>query len=214
MSRGVARRRGFRLGREGLTRVGRRCGARSCDLVVAGDGLARSALTHGVGQGERGDHREHENAADGRRPCELRRRRRIVRRDVGPLLEGADRGRGPCGVVVVQVLVRAVVDVAGFAFVFKIFERPQQEVALRFEPLAIELVAHSPSPASSSASARWRCRSTTSASAAVAANRGDRLERRSANAMPAAPSTIAMTGTPHTITPRPPFEGVSNTCSP
>ena len=66
-------------------------------------------------------------------------RGRGLGREVGVGVERADRGRGARGVVVVQGLVRAVVDVALGAFGVEVVERPQQEVALGFE-VAVEVV--------------------------------------------------------------------------
>ena len=102
-----------------------------------------------TGQRERGDEREHQDAPDSEHADDLRRGRRIRRRQVGSLVERPDRRRGPRGVVVAQRLVGPVVDVTDFPLGLEIVERTEQEVTLALEGGPIE-VAH----AGSSCSAR------------------------------------------------------------
>ena len=168
------------------------------DLVVPGDRLARAPLADRVRQHERGDEREHDDAADRHRAHDASTREggsggvRSV-----AALERADRGGGPRGVVVVELLVGAVVDVAGLALVLEIVERAQQEVALGFERLAVER-----------RSRRRRPRASVAVAFAfddVVVVGGRRQPRRTGSSAAARtrsrppPITSAITGSPHAI---------------
>ena len=74
-----------------------------------------------------------------------RRGARFGHRELGPGIERADDGRSARRVVVVQLAVGAVVDVAGGALFLEVVERSQQEVTLGLERLPIE-PAHGFSP--------------------------------------------------------------------
>ena len=119
--------------------------------LLPGDRLARAALTDGVGRAD-----TPASSANTTTPADRDRVATILDerggsggREVGAGVERADRGGGPGGVVVVELLVGAVVDVAGLALGLEIVERAQQEVTLRLERLAVEL-AHVASSVSSS----------------------------------------------------------------
>ena len=143
-----------------------------------------------------------------------RRRARFGRREIGAGVERADRRpRRARGVVVVQLAVGAVVDVAGRAFVVEVVERPQQEVAFGLERVAIDVASRVVACVVVRVRAA-RSRSTTSSSSAVAASRGVVLQRRTANTIPAPPSTSASDGMPQATMPMPPFDGVNRMCSP
>ena len=196
--------------------IGRRSGrARSrparCPVIVW---PGRRCPT-GVAQQDRGDEREHDDAADGQRPPHASTpARRFGRREIGAGVERADDGRGARRVVVVQRRGRC----------------RRRRCRPRVRPRGRRATA-----AGSHArprARRGRCR-VTRRRLVVSVDRccafafddvfvvGGRREpgRRGssagrANTIPAPPSTSATTGMPQATMPMPPFDGVSRMCSP
>ena len=102
-------------------------------LRVAGDRVAREPGAERERHRRRRDHGEHDEPADHEHPVPARGRRQSSGRGAGrpcPSLHRPDGDRGAGGVVVVEPLVRLVVDVAGGALGLEVVERAQQELAL------------------------------------------------------------------------------------
>ncbi len=113
--------------------VGARCG-----VAVAGDRAAGPALAGCAREQERGDERERDDAADREPPHGLRAGGCLFGPEVGVGVERPDRRRGARRVVVVKRAVGLVVDVSFGPFRFEVVERTEQEVALRFDRVAVD----------------------------------------------------------------------------